>query len=307
MLQLLADVKRWRARRAALEEEWDFHRDRAALELEDAGLSPAEARAIAGRRLGRRSTYWREALVREGADWRGLLRLWVPRPATVQALAIPAALVLLIIFVIGANPYRHQVLSSLNDHTNWAREAGFMVDHERYAPIKPWRVPAAWGKITWTLAFITGVLYLRANFRRRRFWLLGVTNLALMTVAGVVLFITAMQWCLAAAGEDLFWEITGRLSVWTASSWLTMLGYKAWKRDLVRRCPYCLEHMRMPVEKGLTFHLLVDPEETESICLEGHGTLSQTWWAEVFREDTPQSDLAAELDRAGRETRPLLP
>lgn len=304
MLELLADLRRWRARRVALEEEWNFHRYRAALELEDAGLSPAEARQIAGKRLGRKSRYWREALAREGAGWSGLWHLWMPRPATRQALAVPIALVLLILLVITVNPYRQQVVSSAMDHTNWAREAGLMVDEERDALIKSWRVPAAWGKITWTVAFIVGLVSARVNFRRRRLWVFAVTNLALMTVAGVVIFITAMQWGLAAAGESLFWDTIWRLSIWMASGWLTLFAYKAWRRDLEHRCPQCLERMRMPVEKGLSFHLLVDPEQIESICVAGHGTLTETWWSNDFHEGESQSDPAAELDRLERETRP---
>ena len=59
--------------------------------------------------------------------------------------------------------------------------------------------------------------------------------------------------------------------------WLYLLaawGLTFWSlNDQRNRCRTCLEHLRMPVNRGSYSSLVIDRPATESICIYGHGTL----------------------------------
>lgn len=64
-----------------------------------------------------------------------------------------------------------------------------------------------------------------------------------------------------------------------------------WK-DLLLRCPACLERMVLPLTSGEPGCVLINPVVTESVCVHGHGVLAENRWRRCFRaEVSPMEQL----------------
>lgn len=62
-----------------------------------------------------------------------------------------------------------------------------------------------------------------------------------------------------------------------------MMQCRWWWRDLFRRCPICLEGLRLPLAEGTADRVLLSPISTESVCIHGHGVLLENCWLRSFR------------------------
>ena len=116
MLQIIARIREWLKRRRSFSEEWAFHRERAAIELESLGLDRQEAEEMAAARMSRRSRYRREALHSAEADLAGLVQLLLPErslhTAWILPLSLAAALGLLYAVNLGRQPVWQTVTGS---------------------------------------------------------------------------------------------------------------------------------------------------------------------------------------------------
>jgi hypothetical protein len=56
-----------------------------------------------------------------------------------------------------------------------------------------------------------------------------------------------------------------------------------WRRDLLRRCPQCLERLVLPLSAGDPNSFVLNPATTESICAQGHGVLVESRLSTRFR------------------------
>src|SRR5215475_13577426 len=75
MADWISALRIWRARRKRFADEWSFHCEMAARELQCFGLTCREARREASRQLGSRAAHRQRALREIGGDARGLLSL----------------------------------------------------------------------------------------------------------------------------------------------------------------------------------------------------------------------------------------
>ena len=99
----ISGFRTWWAIRKRFAEEWDFHRDMTALDLQWLGLTPREARRHARYRLGDRAAHRQEALREIGGDARGLIAM-LPIPETRRSpWLIPVMLGLFIGLALGLN------------------------------------------------------------------------------------------------------------------------------------------------------------------------------------------------------------
>jgi hypothetical protein len=256
----------WRRRRREFELEWAFHKERAARDLEELGLSPSEVSDIVRERFGRNTHARLSAQRAEGADWRGLVRLLTARGALPEAVWIPAVLWLLLAALLLFGP---------PFSLPWPEAR------------RPWHTVFLAGMLVWPALFAGGCLW-TAIARRREFatWPLRLYGLATATP---IAYLGA--WCWAAGIHSLGrlnWPSAGYREVaWLL--WMDLLlilawiAVSVWRGDLERRCPVCLRRFRMPVEKGQFDSILFDPPGRESICSHGHGKATETRWTHEFQ------------------------
>lgn len=304
-----AAIREWLELRRRFAEEWSFHRERAALELESLGLNRPEADAMAAARMGRRSRYRRDALHETGGDFAGLLQLLLPHRSLHTAWILPMALTAILVTLYAVNPGRKQVWDTVAG-TNFAAEvapsraasctprtplADFTVKWhtadpcvERAPWVQPFTIPAAFGKAASFIILLVGgwplLRYWWANRAALRLMLYGMSTLLLLATIAVTLFVTAMQYHLLLNYPHGDLRVAAYLTYTFAHTFGVAYLFRRWRLDLNSRCPSCLESLRMPMERGQRTSLLLDPLETESVCIQGHGTLTETRWNRQFQD-----------------------
>jgi hypothetical protein len=278
----------WRARRRRFAEEWSFHRHMAARELHAMGVHRKEARKLAAQRLGRRKTHRSEALRLLRADWRSLLetlpwRRWRRSPWLVGSIAGLAGPLLLI-----ANPDRSEVIRPVASILLLATRQAAV----RLVPLTPGgAVPVGAARLmlwTWIIAGLTSIA-VEPRFRGRwRVWIYGLPTIAGFAAFGAVFWVTALQCTLRTRWpSDLLQGLA--LNVFAfAFAFAAFAGFRWWRRDLSRRCPICLRLLGMPEIRGAGCGVLVDPEETEAICMRGHGASVESRWGQRFQPEMPE-------------------
>ena len=219
MLRYVDHIREWLERRRSFEQEWAFHQERAAVELEAFGLNRQEAEQMAAARMGRLSRSRRDALREAGGDLLGLRRLLLPGFTLHTAWMLPLALAAVLATVYAVNPGRAPVWQTLTG-SNFATE----VDPGRSAKctprtpsadislqwhtadpcverapwVQPATIPAAFGKAaSWIIVLVGGWPLLRLWWTKRATWRLmvyGLSTLILLASIAATLFITAMQY-----------------------------------------------------------------------------------------------------------------
>ena len=61
--------------------------------------------------------------------------------------------------------------------------------------------------------------------------------------------------------------------------------FRCWSRNLVQRCPVCLEQLLLTSTEGSAAGVLLHAPISESVCAHGHGTLVESLWERRFRAD----------------------
>ena len=305
-------LRQWQRRRVALTEEWKFHQHRVMLELVDVGFTELEARAIATERLGPNSRYQKEAFADYGGDWKGLIRLLAPRPVRREAWIVPGAMALALILLIGLNPFHHQVIASMTGiphffqepvtPRSWAEPCipghSFLYLADRVGRpdncvvnavwVKPWSIPAGFGQVSCLVGMIAGIHWLIARSRVQKHgkavWVYGVTTLLFGSLLGAVSYATSVQWMLVGPGDTAAKDGLGVVALWFVWGPSFLLLLRQWRKDVLHRCPWCLERLQWPVERGDVDSILLNPTGVESVCLAGHGVQTDAWWGDEFRE-----------------------
>jgi len=309
VLSIPADLRKWLERRRRFAEEWAFHRERAAVELESLGLNRQEAEAMASTRMGRRSRYRRDALHEAGADLAGLLQLLLPHRSLHAAWILPLTLAAVLGLLYASNPGRQHVWQTVTG-SNFVAEVATSRSHgctprtppadialvwrtadpcvERAPWVQPATIPAAFGKAaSWIIVLVGGWPLLRFWWANRATWrlmLYGISTLLLLAGIATTLFVTAMQYHSLVAYSHWGLRTAAYLTYTLAHTLAVAFIYRRWRLDVDSRCPCCLESLRMPMERGHLDSLLIDPPEVESVCLQGHGTLTETRWRREFQD-----------------------
>ncbi len=307
MLHLWRAIRTWRERRRLFAEDWKFHRERASAELESLGLSRDDACQTASLRLrhGSRAQARREA----EAGWGSLLRTLLPARSLHTAWRIPVLLALAIALLFALNPGRQaawQTVAGSNfadevDPADGARACSPRVPSVQFdAPLRgadpcveraPWvrpdTIPAAFGKASSWIIFVCGLWPLtRLAWQRResiRLWAYGTVTMSLLAFFAAALFVTAMQYHSLAGYPG--WLHTPAFLTYTFAHTLALAwAFRMWRHDLDRRCPNCLELTRLPMERGRLTSPLLDPLEVQSVCILGHGTLTESPYDKRFED-----------------------
>lgn len=309
MRQFTAGFREWLERRRRFAEEWAFHRERAAIELEALGVQRREAELMAAARLGHRSRHRRDALRESGGDLAGLLQTLLPQRTLHTAWNLPLALVAVLGLLYAVNPGRRPVWQTVAG-SNFAAEvapsraavctprtppADITIQWhtadpcvERAPWVQPATIPAAFGKAaSWIIVLAGGWPLLRfwwANRASRRLMLYGISTLVLLASSAVTIFVIAMQY--HSLVDYPHWGLRAAVYVTYTLAHTLAVAYifRRWRLDVNARCPSCLESLRMPMERGHLNSLLLDPLEVESVCIQGHGTLTETRWDRRFQD-----------------------
>jgi hypothetical protein len=273
----------WWTRRRRFAEEWQFHRARAIAECESLGLTRREARRIAGRRLGRRSRYRRQALREIGGDLPGLVALLPVARLKRSPLLVLCCLALGTVLLLALDPQRRQLIESLQA----ALPFGHAMGNQRLIPLTPAGVVPTWfALLVWRVAMGVGaVRLLRDPFLRNcgKLRWYGALGLILSALFGVVAWISIMQFLLASAWPWQRLQGFSFLAATLAYVLACAASHRLWWRDVIRRCPSCLEILRMPIVRGCEANVLLRCAEVESICLQGHGTGTHDRWGRTFQ------------------------
>ena len=286
MTDWICDFRIWRARRKRFADEWSFHCEMAARELQCFGLTYREARREASRRLGSQATYRREALRQIGGDARGLLSLLPIARVGRSPWLMPLILALFTTLALGLDPHRSQTLESMRGFLPFAGD----VIVSRFLPLTPAGiVPAGIARLVVWLLLLFGLGRLVTLGATVRPWRAMVYGAGVLFGLGVVL---SLCWTVGLAallsrrwGADL---AQGTVLV------VFLFGHLAlsygilcwWWRDLVSRCPRCLRLLGMTLERGKAHGILLDFLEIEGVCLRGHGQARENRWRRDFECDT---------------------
>jgi hypothetical protein len=139
-------------------------------------------------------------------------------------------------------------------------------------------------KVVWWFIAFYAVFSLRAyvpQFGKGRWLLYGFGVLFLHALA------TTTAWALAAQN----WDRTPMSDTGAAGIFLLVVGffgmtgiqYRYWKRDLMQRCPICLDRLLLPLTEGTPDGVLITPATTQSVCAHGHCVLVENRWSRRFR------------------------
>lgn len=268
---MFESLREWQLRRHRFSEEWEFHRDRLTAELEGLGLCQREVKKVVRRRLGRKSRWRREALKEIGGDWRALFELYWRDPCSSPWLA-PTCLALAIGILFICNPLRGQMLTSL------------LSEPHEYVPLrKTVVVPADFARCIWGAILLFGAVWLARHRIGLRICLYASILLLLMAAFGVCLWIAAVQASIAIKWPSDLLQGLVILGFFFAYFWGSLIAAKRWRQSVAVRCPICLKRLRFPITRGRGCDVLVEPLEHESICLEGHGALTENYWTATFQ------------------------
>jgi len=262
----------WHLRRLRFSEEWRFHRDLLKAELKASGLSDEDVQTAINRRLGRRSRWRRQALEEIRGDWRGLIDQAAWRRFCATAWIAPACLLLSLAVLFVSNPLWQQLLGSL---------AG---EEQSYVPLgKLQIIPTDFARFIWGGIVVFQIGWL---IKSRKTWRLSSYAFLLsflLAAFGMCFWVTACQlWIAIRWPTDMLQGICMLVFLF-AYLRASLLTASWWRRDVGSRCPICLQTTNMPIRRGLSYDVLLNPAEIESVCPRGHGVLIENPWTRTFK------------------------
>jgi hypothetical protein len=139
----------------------------------------------------------------------------------------------------------------------------------------------------WFIAGLLGVSFLRSGLQgfglRLRACALGLGFLNLLT--SLTAWGLAIQiWTLTPFPTKLSADLV--FSAWLLAYVLSVaLQCRCCRRDLLQRCPVCLERLLLSSTEGNEERMLLSAAVTESVCAHGHGLLVESRWERRFRQD----------------------
>lgn len=228
------------------------------------------------REMGLPVVHRREAARQSEAGLRGLFSL-LPLTRTKRGPFFhPLLIALATTLVVLLDPLRAQLFESISG----------VAHAQRFIPLTPAGiVPMGFAVVVLAMFLMVGAVRTARGPLPRRNWriLLYATLLLVeLAFAGVVLWVVGMQSLLSWRwGND---RIQGLALCYFAFGYLGLAwqAMRRWWRDVELRCPLCLRLLGMHEVHGRAHALLVEPAETESICLYGHGAVLESRWRRSF-------------------------
>lgn len=267
-------LREWLAIRKRVDEEFRFHLERTEADLLAFGVSRREARRTARRRLGARQTR-HKALSELGGDLAGFMNLFQDHQISASAWIRPLGVAMAIALLLAISPDSRAVLQGVDGRPQMIRSIPEMVIAK-----------TMWACIAFVMPFVLGAR--RSEKRLAPLWFAyGLIVLGLHALASIIAWGVVMQ-----AWRHIHWRTDGTallglialLFVYTGA---VMTQCRCWWRDLFRRCPICLEGLRLPLAEGTADRVLLSPISTESVCIHGHGVLLENRWLRSFRRQDP--------------------
>jgi hypothetical protein len=167
-----------------------------------------------------------------------------------------------------------------------------LVGHVRAERPTPLMGPA---QAIWTCIGVLSLLISTDSLKHvaSRTWLAyGAIILSLHGLASMMAWGVAMQFWSQIRWRNDGWAVSVFVVVFGVYSAVSWLQYRAWWRDLRRRCPVCLERLRLPLTEGTPDRVLLGSSSTEWVCIHGHGVLKENRWSRSFRpEESPLEQL----------------
>jgi hypothetical protein len=139
-------------------------------------------------------------------------------------------------------------------------------------------------KAGWLFIAVYGLFFMQAYVGRRgsgRWLLYGFGVACLHLLASLTAWALVIQICGVTAG------LAFPILLLTYCVAAMALQCRYWLLDLRQRCPVCLDRLVMPLTEGAPHRVLLDTAVTESICVHGHGVLTESRWARQFRNEVP--------------------
>jgi hypothetical protein len=240
-------------------------------ELQALGCTRHEIRKIMRARLGRRSSYQRDALREIGGDWRGLCRLLGGSLTTSRGIE-PAFWLLALAILILSNPLRQAMWKSvLHEPPGFVPMRSLVI------------IPSDFARILWAILLAAALVWLIASHKGWRLSLYASVLAILQAVFGICLWVTLFEAILSVPWQsDMLQGLTLLAFVFLYFGGALLLAER-WRRHISGRCPICLRALRMPVEQGRRGDMLLCPLERESVCMAGHGVAIENYWMHKFR------------------------
>ncbi|MBV8551072.1 MAG: hypothetical protein JOY54_07205 [Acidobacteriaceae bacterium] len=218
------------------------------------------------------------------ADFAALLKLLPIARLCESAFVIPVAVLLGTILALIVNPARIQVVHSIVVGLFAPGASGLSA---RLVPLNRFGlIPTGFPSISWECGFLIGSAWLTIRWLRAqvsgRMLIWGVATLGVLGTAALVLWTTVIQLWAVAEWPLNFLQGLFVLGFLFGYAWLVVSVLRFWHRSVCRRCPICLHRLRMPLAQGALHNLLLDPYEVASVCIHGHGTLSESRWRRAF-------------------------
>jgi hypothetical protein len=271
MRRILSFLEEWLEKRKRVTDEVRFHIEQSEASWVTAGLSKREARRTAWRRFGK-SKARRRALREAGGGVGGLVGLFHAHQVSASAWAGPICGALVVGVLLALSPNCLLLLQSVAGNGKVTHQALVM------GPAQ-----AIWiGVGALALLLSVGVL---KNGTSRNWIAYGAVLLCLHALVSLMAWGVTMQLWNRIRWRNDGWAVVTFITVYgiyAAASWLQC---RTWWRDLRRRCPLCLERMRLPLTEGTPDRVLLGSSSTEWVCIHGHGVLRENRWSRSFRPE----------------------
>jgi hypothetical protein len=279
MRGILGLLHEWLAIRTRVNEEFRFHLEQSEADWRALALSRPEARRASRRRFGGKQNR-RQALCELGGDLAGLVALFHAHQLSASAWVRPLAVVAAAALLLAVSPDFRAVLEGIGGQA------------QTVMPSIPVMGPA---KALWACIGFVMSLLLTARFKTRltAYWFAyGLVLLGLHALASMFAWGVGMQ-----GWSRVHWRTDGTALLAFIALLFVYVGAAAmhcrsWWRDLHRRCPVCLERLRLPLTDGAADRVLLSPISTEWVCIHGHGVLVENRWSRRFRrQESPWEQL----------------
>jgi hypothetical protein len=266
MPRALSALREWLELRARVHEERRFHLDQATADFLSFGLSRRAAKRKARSRFGS----WRSgriALREIGGDSAGLAHLIRAHRVSASVWFQPSLLLTSIVLTLLLSPAPGVILGNMIGKS--------------MASVGP-------ALVAWIVILSRALFSLAAHvpaFGKARWLGYAVFGGCLHTLASMMAWALAIQiWTRTLWSTPLTAGLSFCLlflSYWLAAA--AQCGF--WRRDLLRRCPICLDRLLLTWTQGESDRVLLSIAVTESVCAHGHGVLVESRWARQFRHE----------------------
>ena len=271
MRRIAGFLREWLERRKRVTDETQFHLEQAEMTWIARGLSNRRAHRAAWRDFGKARAQ-RLALREAGGDLAGLVALFHAHQVSASAWLWPFLGASVVATLILISPDCLTLVQSL-------------VGHGRVMRQTPVMGPA---QAIWTCIVVLSLLATTdflSHIPSKTWLTYGAMTLGLHGLVSMMAWGVGMQFWNQIRWRNDGWAVSVFIVVFGVYAAVSWLQYQAWWRDLRRRCPVCLERLRLPLTEGTLDRVLLGSSSTEWVCIHGHGVLTESRWLRSFRPE----------------------